>query len=143
MSNNKLDNLKDRRYPFKVPDNYFESFEERLLNKIEDKKPEESDIIKKPVKKVSLISPWIGMAAAFLIIAIIYSQLPHMIFPERMPEKTEHTFDNNKYISPADLFNEQELMDILTQYEGEIEIVHDSTLFKDLDTEDFISLTYY
>jgi hypothetical protein len=121
---------------FKVPDGYFESFESRMMQKIQDGKttPFQS------IKKSKVMAPWIGLAASFLIIALIYQLIPQKMITNQMQGQNEAALIYE--YSTADYFNEFELMELLTN-EGQTnyELYPDSLFFKGIDEEDIVMLT--
>ncbi len=127
------------KHPFEVPDGYFEEFDARLMRQIDLERPEKHKI----GSKLSLIAPWIGMAAAFLIIALLYKQLPERIYPGQF---NQETISNGAFFnfSPGDYYGEHELLEIITEKGiSNIEIMPDSILFKGIDDEDLIMLTLF
>lgn len=58
---------------FKVPDNYFESFDDKMVGVI---KAEETPLVK---KIVLVIKPWATLAAIFTLVALIYYTTPYYI----------------------------------------------------------------
>jgi hypothetical protein len=123
-----------RQNAFIVPDGYFENFESRMLQAIGDKKTPFRSI-----RKVRVIAPWVGLAAAFLIIAMIYTLIPKRIFPDEMQVQNESSLFE---YSTADYFNEFELMELLTNENNtDYEIYPDSLFFRDINEEDIIMLT--
>ena len=59
-----------KNYPFGVPEGYFESFSERLQQRI---KEEESSRV--PVRKIGTATRWMAMAAAVLAAALITTSI--------------------------------------------------------------------
>ena len=59
---NKLQEIDNSKTPFKVPDNYFENFNEEIMNLLPEKE------FKTPVKITmwDRVKPWVYMAAMFL-----------------------------------------------------------------------------
>lgn len=56
---------------FKVPDNYFDSFESKMMRIIE---VEEQPLSK---KIITVIKPWLSLAAIFTLIVLIYYNTPY------------------------------------------------------------------
>ncbi|ASB48431.1 hypothetical protein [Alkalitalea saponilacus] len=128
-----------KELPFKVPEGYFNEFESNLFQKINIEEKEE---VVTPVKKLSVFAPWIGMAAAFLIIALVYKQLPERIFPDTFMQ-TESVQSIEFYqVTPADYFKEYELLEFISETESLI-ILPDSTFFDAIDEEELIMLTLF
>ncbi len=65
---NILDELKELKdnSPFSVPEGYFDTFHDRLIRRIEQESPAEKRSI------ISVLKPWMGMAAGFLLIVAVY-----------------------------------------------------------------------
>ncbi len=131
-SNNKKTSRQDG---FKAPDGYFEDFEMRMMQTIKGQQTPFHSI-----KKSKVIAPWLGLAAAFLIIALVYNLIPQRIFTNQMEVKNESTsiFE----FSTANYFTEFELIELLTnETKINFELYPDSLFFKDIDEEDIIMLT--
>lgn len=76
------------RSPFKVPDNYFEELNSRIIDATSG--PEQQ---KKPAGLYRKIRPFLTMAASFLILAILsYSALKLFLPAEKTPSITELSF---------------------------------------------------
>ncbi len=86
------------------------------------------------------MAPWIGLAASFLIISLVYQLIPQKINTNRMQSQSEAALIYE--YSTADYFNEFELMELLTN-EGQTnyELYPDSLFFKGIDEEDIVMLT--
>lgn len=120
---------------FKVPEGYFDNFESRMMQNIGGQQKAFPSI-----KKSRIIAPWIGLAAAFLIIALVYNLVPQRIFNKQIAEMNESAsiFE----FSTADFFSEFELMELLTNETTiNCEIYPDSLFFRDINEEDIIMLT--
>ncbi len=120
---------------FQVPEGYFENFESRVMKNIGGQQSAFPSI-----KKSRIIAPWVGLAAAFLIIALVYNLVPQRIFNKQIVEKNESTsiFE----FSTAEYFSEFELMELLTNETTiNCEIYPDSLFFRDIDEEEIIMLT--
>lgn len=125
--------------PFKVPDGYFENLSNQVFNKI---KPLE-ELNKKAPKKISMIAPWIGLAATFLVITLVYRQLPERLFPDK--------FRNNKSLSekyyelsPWDYPEEYEIMEYISEHKDiKLNVYPDSIIFKNINEEDLPLLTLF
>lgn len=128
-------NQTPRPNSFQVPEGYFENFEARMLKNIGGRQRAFPSI-----KKSRIIAPWVGLAAAFLIIALVYNLVPKRIFDQQMEVKNESTsvFE----FSTAEYFSEYELMELLTNETTiNCEIYPDSLFFRDIDEEEIIMLT--
>jgi hypothetical protein len=85
--------------PFGVPEGYFESFSERLHQRI---KEEESSRV--PVRKIGTITRWLAMAAAVLAAALITTSIIHLttssdradgLYPDLALLEQLHGFEND------------------------------------------------
>jgi len=116
---------------FKVPENYFEKFELRLKNKIAPQKPTVPF-------SFAIIKPWLGMAAAFLVITLIYNVATKDIISSKNAINFESAIFEK--ISPADFFSEQEMLDYLLTTDPKatnIELYPDSLFFGDITDDDY------
>ncbi len=123
--------------PFTVPDGYFDD-DEIIAQKITNSS---RAIRGNPSKKISIIAPWIGMAAAFLIIALAYRQLPGKIFPKKFDSMQVDT-DVLLESSPWYLSGDYELIEIITE-KDDINIIPDSIIFEGLNVDDLVMLTLF
>jgi len=125
--------------PFRVPDGYFENLSAQLNAKIDPSKVASG----KTPKKLTLLAPWIGMAAAFLIIALAYRQLPEKIFPnkfENIQAENELTYDLPSSYLPSNF----ELMEYISDTENiDINVYNDSIFFDNIKEEDLIKVTLF
>lgn len=116
---------------FKVPEGYFEKFELRLKDKIAPKKPTAPF-------SFAIVKPWLGMAAAFLVITLIYNVVTTDFIPTKDVINLESAIFED--ISPADFFSEQEMLEyLLTKEQGtdNIELYPDSLFFGDITDDDY------
>ncbi len=124
-----------RQNAFKAPDGYFDDFEMRMMQTIRGKQTPFHSI-----KKSKVIAPWVGLAAAFLIIALVYNLVPQKIFNKQMAETNESSsiFE----FSTVDYFSEFELMELLTNETTiNCEIYPDSLFLRGINEEEIIMLT--
>ncbi len=134
MDNEKIWN---NEHPFKVPEGYFENFESSLKHKIDKEKRSAASL----KRKFYTLTPWVGIAATFLIIALIYRQVPDRVFLEKFEQEQIIEIFLNK-ISPADYFKEYELIDFLAEDDLiEFDLFPDSLLLKHIEDEDIIMLS--
>ena len=79
----------DNSNPFKTPEGYFESFEDRLMGRIEyDVKPRS-----KSSKFIRMMKPVIGLAASFtLVYLLVYYPINHFLLKESATTETGCTF---------------------------------------------------
>ena len=125
----------NNRNAFKTPEGYFDSFEGRLMQSIKGSEAGGLSRIKK-----SMIVPWIGMAAAFLIIALVYNFLPKQLFEHEQDSRADIIQQIEQ--SAVEWFNEYELMEYLTNdADADLELYPDSLFFKNIKEEDIIMLT--
>lgn len=123
---------------FKVPEGYFDSFEERLSARMA---PEPAP----SVSWRSMVKPWIGLAAAFLVILMVYNFATQNLFNTSSNQvyTTETSSDVDMWID--ELFGTHELLDYFTlkNIESEnVDIYPDSLLFGDLTQEEYIFLSH-
>ncbi len=91
---------------FSVPDNYFESFEDKMMDKIQ---AEEQPLTK---KIILVLKPWLSLAAIFTIIALVYYNTPYF---KSTNSVADASFTNELSIDLISSdFDELELMDIVT-----------------------------
>lgn len=69
----------NKKNPFSVPENYFDSLEDRIIKRIEEeKKPQRPNLVR-------LLRPFMGLAALFLMaMLIVQLVLPRFIDQNRM-----------------------------------------------------------
>ncbi|WP_162198205.1 hypothetical protein [Geofilum rubicundum] len=92
------------------------------------------------IKRSKVVAPWIGLAAAFLIIALIYQLLPQKMMTNQMVGQSEAALIYE--FSTADDLDEFELMKLLTnEAHSNFELYPDSLLFIGIDEEDIVMLT--
>jgi hypothetical protein len=128
---NKNNNIWKQDQLFKIPENYFEKFELRLIDKIT---PQKADI---PFS-FAIVKPWLGMAAAFLVLTLIYNVVTKNIISTKDVINFESACFED--ISPADFFSEQEMLEYLLATESEttdIELYPDSLFFGDITDDDY------
>jgi hypothetical protein len=69
--NDKIDKLKERRNPFRVPDGYFEHFTGDMMRRL----PEVSVERVKEISIYNRVKPWLYMAAVFAGLIILFNVL--------------------------------------------------------------------
>lgn len=132
----------NNEHPFKVPDNYFEEFEKKLLSRIRSEQPagEEKDVIA-PV--ISIVKPWLAMAAGFLLIALIYYQAPR-IFSDKIDEVAAESMSEEDLInSIALIVDENEINELIISEDSAYLFPSDSLLIVSFTEEELASLTYF
>ena len=103
--------------PFIVPDGYFDDFEKQLKVRIDSTKV---------AKRRTLMTSWIGIAAAVLIGVLVYSNIPEKLFSEDVkPMQSEYYIIN---ISSEEL-DEYDLIEYIKSQNIDIDIFPDSVFF--------------
>lgn len=124
--------------PFRIPDGYFENLNRQIHEKVNPQRNNMSPI----PGRLSLIAPWLGLAAAFLIIALAYRQLPERVFPGRSVTKqidAETILETSPWYLPGDY----ELMEFLSdENDLNLNIYPDSIIFEGINEEDLNRLTF-
>ena len=90
-----------KNHPFGVPEGYFESFSDRLQQRI---KAEESSRV--PVRKIGTVTRWVAMAAAVLEAALITTSIIHFtgsdradgLYPDLAVLEQLQVFDDDRYL---------------------------------------------
>ena len=90
-----------KNHPFGVPEGYFESFSERLQQRI---KEEESSRV--PVRKIGTVTRWVAMAAAVLAAALITTSIVRFnnsnradgIYSDMAILEQLQVFDDDRYL---------------------------------------------
>ena len=72
-----------KEQPFKVPDGYFENFEERLKERMQH----ESITPRKEVRVIKMLKPILWLAAGFLLVFLLVYYPMSRILPYYMSEK--------------------------------------------------------
>lgn len=125
--------------PFQVPDGYFENLGNQIHYKI-DPRPIADE---KAPRILSVFAPWLGLVAAFLIIAMVYRQLPERIYPNKFnANQTKSELIDE--LSPWYLPDDYELMEYISGNEKlNLNIYPDSIIFENLDEENLTKLTLF
>ena len=98
-----------KNHPFGVPEGYFESFSERLNQRIRE---EESSRV--PVRKIGSPTRWLAMAAALLAAALITTSIIRLtntnngadgLYPDLAILEQMQVFDDDRYL--YDLMEEE------------------------------------
>jgi hypothetical protein len=99
-----------RRSPFKVPEGYFESFSDRLHERI--KKEESSKV---PVRRIGTTTRWMALAAAMLAAALITTSIIRL----SSPRDTEGLLPDLAVLEQMQLLEDDRfLYEILTEEES-------------------------
>lgn len=134
-----LDSLKKENIHkgFNIPDNYFDSFEDSLLNRIE---AEEKPVTR---KLITVIKPWLSLAAIFTVIAVVYYSTP---FFKSTDEFAVTDFSNTSIEYLSSNFDEMELINIIADDEN-IELFesvqNNNELLKGLSYDDIESIVLF
>jgi hypothetical protein len=127
--------------PFKVPENYFDDFDARLMQKIEAEesfnKAKENALA--PI--ISVIKPWLTMAAGFLLIALIYHQAPVLFkYNEQAAEilRPDDDFIN----SLAFIVDENDINELIADQESVVVFSTDSFFVGKFSEEELAALIY-
>ncbi|MDI3520451.1 MAG: hypothetical protein PWQ17_1669 [Anaerophaga sp.] len=127
--------------PFKVPDNYFEDFEQRILARIEaETASERSKNSLAPV--ISVIKPWLAMAAAFLVIALIYYQAPKLFNGSdetAILGNTDEEFIN----SLALILDENVINELFVAEDSSLVLLPDTLFWGEFTEEELAAVTYF
>ena len=90
-----------KNHPFGVPEGYFESFSERLQQRIRE---EESSHV--PVRKIGTATRWMAMAAALLAAALITTTIIRLtssrgtdgFYPDQALLEQMHVLEDDRYL---------------------------------------------
>ncbi len=101
---------------FKVPDNYFESFEDKMMDIVAEED--------KPIGKkiVMVIKPWISLAAIFMLVALVYYSAPYFMPKGNFVADADISMD---FLSSS--IDESELIDFIIEEDN-------SAIFEELET---------
>ena len=77
-----LQQEKLKKQPFGLPEGYFESFSERLQQRIREEEPS-----RVPVRKIGTPTRWLAMAAAVLAAAMITTSIVRLISSNNVAER--------------------------------------------------------
>lgn len=131
----------NKKCPFEVPENYFEDFEQRLMKKMEAENAGTSgdDTVS---SVISVIKPWLAMAASFLIIAMLYYQVPKMFSSDT--ELANEDIINDSFInSLAFIVDENEINQMILAEDSDFVFPPDSVLFGTFTEEELAAITYF
>ena len=128
--------------PFEVPENYFEGFEQRVLKRLEQKTNEKSRGTDSITTIISVVKPWFAMAAAFLIIAMVYYFAPHFfrnVNDTAYSEEAEEEYIN----SLALIIDENEINELVIERDTFWVYPPDSLFMGDYTEEELAAVTYF
>lgn len=124
---------------FSVPDNYFDTFEQKMMDKI---RAEEKPLAQKVIR---VMKPWIWLAAIFIVVALVYYTTPYF-----MPKNNNTVFNEiNKEVHFEVLatgFNEAELIEFIIEHGNSVlfeNLKTDKTLTEGLRIEDIEDLVIF
>ncbi len=130
-----------KKLPFEVPENYFEDFENKMLRKFQSEsaeKPKEDSV----AALISVVKPWLAMAASFVLIALIYYQVPD--FFGNSDEVTNLQEVEDDFInSLALIIDEEEINELILSEDSALELAPDSILFGSFTEEELAAVTYF
>ncbi|MFW5753842.1 MAG: hypothetical protein ACOCV9_03480, partial [Marinilabiliaceae bacterium] len=130
-------------HPFEVPENYFEDFERRMMEKVEGQPAEEKG---KVVSLFSAVKPWIAMAAGFLLIAVIYYQAPRFFDQHSNEEETvvvEESAEDAFINSLAYIVDEGEINELILSGDSTLVLPPDTFYFGEITEDELASLSYF
>jgi len=131
----------NKKRPFEVPENYFEEFEQRLLKKMEAETTEVpgDDTV---ASIISVIKPWLAMAASFLVIALLYYQVPKLFSPDSKLAGQEAI--NDSFInSLAFIVDENAINEMIIAEDSDFVFPPDSVFFGTFTEEELAAITYF
>lgn len=136
----KEDLFGNKELPFKTPENYFEDFEQSLLAKVEtegEKHSKDGSLV--PVIKV--LKPWLAMAAAFVIIALIYYQAPKLFNVEEtvVLNDTDDEFIN----SLAFIIDENDINELIIAEDSFFILPSDTSFWENITEDELAAVTYF
>lgn len=132
----KLDEI-PKKDVFKVPEGYFNSFEEKLKTKLQETKSSKTRIY-------NVVLPYVYMAASIIVLAIAIKTVLNVFVDKKeiknqTPEIQEYTFAEAYY---DDIYNDQLLIiDYMENYYNENQNSDDNNLSA-LELEDYL-VNYY
>lgn len=111
----------DKSNPFKVSEGYFETFEDRLMDRIKsDLQP-----AKKTTKIIQLLKPALGLAASFALVALlVYYPINHFLLKDQAKTETVDSTNLDQldaYILSFSSFDEQTIINALFPEDQESE----------------------
>ncbi|GAB4277747.1 MAG: hypothetical protein Kow0068_00980 [Marinilabiliales bacterium] len=120
----------EKKNPFEVPEGYFETFPDKLLNKINEEQTKKS-----PFNRiVSIIKPQLKLAAAFLLLAMFAFLITYFITDNQTDNLTNNNIPESQLNSP-----EQYIIDYIDNDEI-ISMINNDTLSSDdeIDNETIV-----
>ena len=129
--------------PFNVPENYFEDFEKRMTERVENMPSEEKG---KVVSIFSAVKPWIAMAAGFLLIAVIYYQAPRIFGHQPDGQETivvEKSAEDEFINSLAFMVDENDINELIVSEDTNIVLPPDTFYVENFTEDELAALTYF
>lgn len=85
--------------PFKVPENYFETLEERIETRIAS----EAEEVSKKGKVIRMLKPILAMAASFALVFLLVYYPLSVFLPDYMAKQSEIKVDQQDSVSDDDI----------------------------------------
>jgi len=121
---------------FKVPNDYFESFEDKMMATIVAEEKSTTQ------KIIMVMKPWAALAAIFIFIALVYYSAPFL-----MPKNETIALNSDLSIDfLSSNFNETELIDFIVESDNSAifeQIETDQNLLEGISIEDVESLVIF
>lgn len=130
-----------KKRPFEVPKDYFEDFEQRLMKKIEAENAGNAgdDTV---ASVISVIKPWLAMAASFMVIALLYYQVPK-IFSGDAELADKDTLEEGFINSLAFMVDEEDINEMIVAQDSDFVFPPDSVFFGTFTEEELAAITYF
>ncbi len=107
----------NKKVPFKVPENYFESFQVRLPQNTYPFPGENNPT----GGLLSIVKPWLTLAAGILLVALVYTQIPKWFVQEKLTTTVTHQNEDSLLNALVLTIDEEFIQEWLL--EGEIPII--------------------
>ncbi|WP_291857339.1 hypothetical protein [Marinilabilia sp.] len=131
----------NKKRPFGVPENYFEDFEKRFMKKMEIETAENA-AEEKVGSVISVVKPWLAMAASFVIIALLYYQVPKL-FSADTEISSVNSVEDEFINSLALIVDEEDINAMIIAGESDFVFAPDSVLFGTFSEEELAAVTYF
>ncbi len=131
----------NKNNPFEVPEGYFDDFEAKFMNQISEVETVRKKSRLKPF--VDVVKPWVAMAAAFIVIAVIYYQAPRL-FENDQEQVDASVFEEEEFInSVALMVDENDIQELIINEDSTLVIPSDTLYWSGLTEEELATLTYF
>lgn len=131
----------NKKCPFEVPENYFGDFESRMLKKMEAASATET-AGDKVGSVISVVKPWLAMAASFVIIALMYYQVPKLFSDDA--DITQSVSGEEEFInSLALIVDEKDISEFILTGDANVVLAPDSVFFGTFSEEELAAITYF